>query len=137
MDFKISHHYTLETKAPSFLGARHENMKLVDILSFPSAIKRKEDLATINQKIIDNVPGAVNLDASDLEYLVFISPIGQESIIAKQWIDLSTIVDITELGGGKAVTYKMYMIDLEGIEIINNALKELGFINFEIDIKDI
>ena len=137
MDFKISHHYTLETKAPSFLGARHENMKLVDILSFPSAIKRKEDLATINQKIIDNVPGAVNLDASDLEYLVFISPIGQESIIAKQWIDLDTIVDITELGGGKAVTYKMYMRNLDDVEIINNALKELGFINFEIDIKDI
>ena len=137
MDFKISHYYTLETKAPSFLGARHENMKLVDILSFPSAIKRKEDLATINQKIIDNVPGAVNLDASDLEYLVFISPIGQESIIAKQWIDLSTIVDITELGGGKAVTYKMYMTNLDDVEIINNALKELGFINFEIDIKDI
>lgn len=137
MDFKISHRYTLETKAPSFLGARHENMKLIDILSFPSAIKRKEDLATINQKIIDNVPGAVNLDASDLEYLVFISPIGQESIIAKQWIDLSTIVDITELGGGKAVTYKMYMTNLDDVEIINNALKELGFINFEIDIKDI
>ena len=68
MDLKTSHRNTLETKAPSFLGARHENMKLVDILSFPSAIKRKEDLATINQKIIDNVPGAVNLDASDLEY---------------------------------------------------------------------
>ena len=94
-------------------------------------------LNTINQKIIDNVPGAVNLDASDLEYLVFISPIGQESIIAKQWIDLSTIVDITELGGGKAVTYKIYMTNLDDVEIINNALKELGFINFEIDIKDI
>ena len=29
------------------------------------------------------------------------------------------------------------MTNLDDVEIINNALKELGFINFEIDIKDI
>jgi hypothetical protein len=39
--------------------------------------------------------------------------------------------------GGKAVTYKMYITNLDNVEIINNALKELGFVNFEIDIKDI
>ena len=137
MDFKIAHYYTFETKAPTFLGARHTEMKLVDILSFASAIKRREDLATTNQKIIDNIPGAVNLNASDLEYLVFISPAGGELILAKQWLDTDTIIDLTELGGWHRVIYKLNSTNLDDIEIINNALKELGYVNFEIDIQQV
>jgi len=137
MDFKRAHYYTFETKAPAFIGARHTEMKLVDILSFLSAIKRREDLATINQKIIDNIPGAINLNASDLEYLVFKSPSGEELILAKQWLDMDTIVDLTDLGGGHNVNYKLYLTNLDDVEIINNVLKELGFVNFEIDIQQV
>lgn len=137
MDFKRAHYYTFETKAPAFIGARHTEMKLIDILSFSSAIKRREDLATTNQKIIDNIPGAVNLNASDLEYLVFRSTTGDELILAKQWLDLDTVVDLTDLGGGHSVTFKAYLTNLDDIEIINNTLKELGFVNFEIDIQQV
>lgn len=137
MDFKRSHYYTFETKAPAFIGARHTEMKLVDILSFSSAIKRREDLATINQKIIDNIAGAVNLNASDLEYLSFKSPVGEEIILAKQWLDLDTVVDLTDLGGGHNVSYRLYLTNLDDVEIINNVLKELGFTNFDIDIKQV
>lgn len=137
MDFKRAHYYTFETIAPAFIGARHTEMKLIDILSFPSAIKRREDLATINQKIIDNIPGSVNLNAADLEYLVFKTPTGEELILAKQWLDYDTVVDLTELGGGHKVKYSLELANLDDVEIINNVLKELGYINFEISIEQL
>lgn len=135
MSFTRTHFYTFETIAPNFIGARYANMKLTDILSFPNAIKKREDLVTVNQNIVSNVPGAVNLAAADLEYLEFISPDGQKVILAKQWIDANTIVDITELGGGHIVTYKLQLANLDDITIINNNLKELGYINFDIGIE--
>lgn len=137
MSFIRTHFFTFETIAPQQIGARYANMKLTDILSFPNAIKKREDLATINQNIISNIPGAINLAAADLEYLEFVDPAGQKVILAKQWIDADTVVDITELGGGHIVTYKLQLANLDDISIINQGLKELGYINFDIGIETI
>lgn len=133
--FTIKHYYNLDTIAPTFIGSRYTNVKLMDILSFESAVKIRQDLVSINQKIKDNVLGAIELNAANLTYLKFIDTTGQTLILAKEWLDNESVVDLTELGGYKRVTIEIKG-SLDDIAIINNALKNLGYHDFTITAKD-
>lgn len=135
MAFVIKHFYNFDTIAPTFIGSRYTNVKLMDILSFESAVMIRQDLVSINQKIKDNVLGAVELNAANLTYLKFVDTTDQTLILAKEWLDTDSIVDLTELGGYKRVTIDIKG-SLEDITIINNALKNLGYYDFTISAKD-
>lgn len=133
--FTIKHFYNFDTIAPTFIGSRYVNVKLMDILSFESAISIRQDLVSINQKIKDNVSGAIELNAANLTYLKFVDTTNQTLVLAKEWLDLNSVVDLTTLGG-----YKRLTIDIKGslddATIINNALKNLGYYDLKITAVD-
>lgn len=136
VSFELKRFYSFDTIAPMFIGSRYTNMKLIDILSFDSAISVRQDIVSINQKIKDNVPGSVELNAANLKYLKFMDTKNQIVVLAKEWLDENSIVDLTASGGFKAVTITIKEANLEDITIINNALKNLGYYNLNIDAQD-
>lgn len=134
-NFTRNHYYTFDTIAPAYIGARYENLKLTDILSFERAVLIRQDIVSVTQNIKDNIPDSINMNAADLEWLTFKDMSNTEIVLAKQWLDLDTVVDLTELGGNKNVTIRLRATNLDRVAIINNALKDLGETDFDIDVE--
>lgn len=135
MNYNLKHFYSFDTIAPNFIGSRYTNLKLTDILGLESAITVRQDLVSVNQQIKDNVTGASELKAANLQYLKFLDVNNQVLVLAKEWIDDATAIDLTISGGYKRVTISIKG-SLDDISIINNALKNLGYYDFEIDAQD-
>lgn len=136
MNFIRSNFYSFDTIAPTFIGSRYTNMKLIDILSFESAIVRRQDLITVNQQIRDNVALSVEIRAADLTYLDFQDPIGQRIILAKEWIDPNGFLDITLEGGYRDITIIVKNASVDDLTTISNAIKSVGTWDFEITTKN-
>lgn len=132
MNFIRANYYSFDTIAPTFIGSRYTDMKLVDILSFESAITRRSDLVTINQQIKDNVVIAAELRATDLTYLDFQDSAGKRIVLAKEWIDANGFVDITLAGGYQNVLINIQNASADDLAIISNAIRSVGSWNFDI-----
>lgn len=132
MNFIRANFYSFDTIAPTFIGSRYTDMKLIDILSFESAIVRRQDLITINQQIRDNIPLSIELKAANLTYLDFLDPSGQRIILAKEWIDANGFLDVSLAGGYKDITIIVKNASIDDLTTISNAIKSVGTWNFEI-----
>ena len=132
MNFIRANFYSFDTIAPTFIGSRYTDMKLIDILSFESAIVRRQDLITINQQIRDNIPLSIELKAANLTYLDFLDPSGQRIILAKEWIDTNGFLDISLAGGYKDITIIVKDASIDDLTTISNAIKSVGTWKFEI-----
>ncbi len=132
MNFIRANFYSFDTIAPTFIGSRYTDMKLIDILSFESAIVRRQDLITINQQIRDNIPLSIELKAANLTYLDFLDPSGQRIILAKEWIDTNGFLDVSLAGGYKDITIIVKDASIDDLTTISNAIKSVGTWKFEI-----
>ena len=132
MNFIRANFYSFDTIAPTFTGSRYTDMKLIDILSFESAIVRRQDLITINQQIRDNIPLSIELKAANLTYLDFLDPSGQRIILAKEWIDTNGFLDVSLAGGYKDITIIVKDASIDDLTTISNAIKSVGTWKFEI-----
>ena len=132
MNFIRSNYYSFDTIAPTFIGSRYTDMKLIDILSFESAIVRRQDLVTINQQNRDNIPLSIELKAGNLTYLDFLDPSGQRIILAKEWIDTNGLLDVSLAGGYKDITIIVKDASIDDLTTISNAIKSVGTWKFEI-----
>lgn len=132
MNFIRANYYSFDTIAPTFIGSRYTDMKLIDILSFESAIIRRSDLVTINQQIKDNVAIAAELRATDLTYLDFQDSAGKRIVLAKEWIDANGFVDITLAGGYQNVLINIQNASADDLATISNAIRSVGSWNFDI-----
>ena len=132
MNFIRANFYSFDTIAPTFIGSRYTDMKLIDILSFESAVVRRQDLITINQQIRDNIPLSIELKAANLTYLDFLDPSGQRIILAKEWIDTNGFLDVSLAGGYKDITIIVKDASIDDLTTISNAIKSVGTWKFEI-----
>ncbi len=132
MNFIRANYYSFDTIAPTFIGSRYTDMKLIDILSFESAILRRSDLVTINQQIKDNIVTATQLRATDLTYLDFMDSSGKRIILAKEWIDANGFTDITLSGGYQNVLINIQNASADDLATISNAIRSVGSWNFDI-----
>ena len=132
MNFIRANYYSFDTIAPTFIGSRYTDMKLIDILSFESAIIRRSDLVTINQQIKDNIVIAAELRATDLTYLDFQDSSGKRIVLAKEWIDANGFVDITLAGGYQNVLINIQNASADDLSVISNAIRSVGSWNFDI-----
>ena len=132
MNFIRANFYSFDTIAPTFIGSRYTDMKLIDILSFESAIVRRQDLITINQQIRDNIPLSIELKAANLTYLDFLDPSGQRIILAKEWIDTNGFLDVSLAGGYKDITIIVKDASIDDLTTISNSIKSVGTWKFEI-----
>ena len=132
MNFIRANFYSFDTIAPTFIGSRYTDMKLIDILSFESAIVRRQDLITINQQIRDNISLSIELKAANLTYLDFLDPSGQRIILAKEWIDTNGFLDVSLAGGYKDITIIVKDASIDDLTTISNAIKSVGTWKFEI-----
>lgn len=132
MNFIRANYYSFDTIAPTFIGSRYTDMKLIDILSFESAIIRRSDLVTINQQIKDNIVIAAELRATDLTYLDFQDSAGKRIVLAREWIDTNGFVDITLAGGYQNVLINIQNASADDLATISNAIRSVGSWNFDI-----
>lgn len=119
--------YNFSMLAPTILGIKYENAKLVGILDFSSAMM-VEDVSTLHSNIYNTLPSNTPRDAKDLIYLKIKTSTGEFRVFAIDWLNGEpTVVE------SKTVQVTIDNVDLSQISILRAALVKNGFEQFTIN----
>lgn len=118
--------YNFKTSAPIILGAEYKNQKVIGIVNSAEAMKYSDIQTThaLVAKEISNLP-AIN----NLTYILFESLDKEKTVIALEYLNLSTITEVTTF----TLTISIPNANSDDTSIISNSLKELGYKEFKID----
>lgn len=118
--------YNFKTLSPVILGSEYKNQKVIGIFNSTEAMKYGDIQTTyaLVSKQISTLP-----KINDLTFILFESLDQDKTILALEYLDVNTIVEVT--------TFNLNIIvnnaSTEDTSIITNMLKELGYSNFTID----
>ena len=118
--------YNFKTLSPVILGSEYKNQKVIGIFNSTEAMKYGDIQTTyaLVSKEISTLP-----KINDLTFILFESLDQDKTILALEYLDVNTIVEVT--------TFKLNIVinnaSTEDTSIITNMLKELGYTNFKID----
>ena len=118
--------YNFKTLSPVILGSEYKNQKVIGIFNSTEAMKYGDIQTTyaLVSKQISTLP-----KINDLTFILFESLDQEKTILALEYLDVNTIVEVT--------TFNLNIIvnnaSTEDTSIITNMLKELGYTNFTID----
>ena len=118
--------YNFKTLSPVILGSEYKNQKVIGIFNSTEAMKYGDIQTTyaLVSKQISTLP-----KINDLTFVLFESLDQDKTILALEYLDVNTIVEVT--------TFNLNIIvnnaSTEDTSIITNMLKELGYTNFTID----
>lgn len=126
-NFTINKHYSFNTYAPSVLGASYDNVKLVGILDYSSAIKIKNVEQLHRQVYPYLIPGTPS-DSSSYVYYHFKKG-DLDIVLASYWILDSSVVEVTSIN----INVTVFDAKITDVDIIRSQLNLLGF-TFDIKI---
>lgn len=118
--------YNFKTLSPVILGSEYKNQKVIGIFNSTEAMKYGDIQTTyaLVSKEISTLP-----KINDLIFILFESLDQDKTILALEYLDVNTIVEVT--------TFNLNIVinnaSTEDTSIITNMLKELGYTNFKID----
>ena len=118
--------YNFKTLSPVILGSEYKNQKVIGIFNSTEAMKYGDIQTTyaLVSKQISTLP-----KINDLTFVLFESLDQDKTILALEYLDVNTIVEVT--------TFNLNIIvsnaSTADTSIITNMLKELGYTNFTID----
>lgn len=118
--------YNFKTLSPVILGSEYKNQKVIGIFNSTEAMKYGDIQTTyaLVSKEISTLP-----KINDLTFILFESLDQDKTILALEYLDVNTIVEVT--------TFNLNIVinnaSTEDTSIITNMLKELGYTNFKID----
>lgn len=118
--------YNFKTLSPVILGSEYKNQKVIGIFNSTEAMKYGDIQTTyaLVSKQISTLP-----KINDLTFILFESLDQDKTILALEYLDVNTIVEVTTFNLNIVVNNA----STEDTSIITNMLKELGYINFTID----
>ena len=118
--------YNFKTLSPVILGSEYKNQKVIGIFNSTEAMKYGDIQTTyaLVSKEISTLP-----KINDLTFILFESLDQDKTILALEYLDVNTIVEVTTFNLNIVVNNA----STEDTSIITNMLKELGYTNFTID----
>ena len=118
--------YNFKTLSPVILGSEYKNQKVIGIFNSTEAMKYGDIQTTyaLVSKQISTLP-----KINDLTFILFESLDQDKTILALEYLDVNTIVEVTTFNLNIVVNNA----STEDTSIITNMLKELGYTNFTID----
>ena len=118
--------YNFKTLSPVILGSEYKNQKVIGIFNSTEAMKYGDIQTTyaLVSKQISTLP-----KINDLTFVLFESLDQDKTILALEYLDVNTIVEVTTFNLNIVVNNA----STEDTSIIINMLKELGYTNFTID----
>ena len=118
--------YNFKTLSPVILGSEYKNQKVIGIFNSTEAMKYGDIQTTyaLVSKQIATLP-----KINDLTFVLFESLDQDKTILALEYLDVNTIVEVTTFNLNIVVNNA----STEDTSIITNMLKELGYTNFTID----
>lgn len=123
VEFKIKGIYNFSTKASAILGNQFTNMRVKGIIDFEEAVKYR-DVATLHATVKPSIPGIVD-DVKDLTFVLFETIDGDDLLLAKEYINAESIVQVQTVNIRAEVTN----VTTEDLNIIKTKLTELGYPN--------
>jgi hypothetical protein len=123
VDFSLNKSYSFSTLAPSVLGDKYENLKLVGIITKDEAIKLGGDIVTTHLILCDLIPGIRNLDINSLTYYKFLTKSNDVVVIAREYINLNTVIEVSTVN----IMIKIPNLNSMHLAILNNILIEKGY----------
>ncbi len=124
----IGSSYTFNTLSPSILGAVFTNVKLIGVMDYNSAMKIR-NVNVPYRAIYPTLPlGTVNDPTANL-YYQFETLSGTTELLAEQWIDVPTIVQVT------TVNFRVTLNDvsLQDMNTVRDVLYGMGYTNFTVE----
>jgi len=121
----IENVYNFNTISTVLLAGTYKNMKLVADMGFKQAVRYSgvySDVITIRQQLVLET-NIVLLPAETVRYFLFEDNIGNEVLLASDWITSSSIVVVTSVTG----VFKVSNITTADISTINNMISALGY----------
>lgn len=124
-------HYTFSTNAPSILGAEIVNAKLLQTMTYESAI-RKENISLKYRQVYPLVKELAPSSPQDEIYYLFKGTAGDETLLAGSWINSNSIHEITK------TTVNIHMPDVSEVQLadIRQALNFIG-VDYNLEVKAI
>lgn len=118
--------YNFKTLSPVILGSEYKNQKVIGIFNSTEAMKYGDIQTTyaLVSKQISTLP-----KINDLTFILFESLDQDKTILALEYLDVNTIVEVTTFNLNIVVNNA----STEDTSIITNMLKELGYTNFTIN----
>lgn len=125
--FEIGNLYSFETKAPADLGQGFSNLELVLITNYKRAA-RIRDVQAIHRAILGQLGEGAPANAEQLSYLVFENELGDEIVMAENWINPESVVSAS----AKTLTILIPNSTINDQRRWREILSQEGAKNFEI-----
>lgn len=122
--------YTFNTLAPALLGAIFKNATLLGIVDYTTAC-RFINVDLMQRKIYPLLPPGTLDNPKKYQYLLVATESGNNTVVAYQWLDPSTIQQITSV----TVVVTLPNRSSSDTVAIRDALALLGFTGFTIEVK--
>lgn len=125
MDLKIGSVYSFNTRAPSVLGSRVEQVKLKAVLS--AEVARQFD--AIDQKyaqVLPQLPSGTPTSPNDTQFYLFEAANGSSVAFSEVWIQESTIEEI-ELVTITVTVPRATLSDVSRVRVAMSSLQDLQF----------
>lgn len=130
---KIHSIYSFDSYAPEKLGLHFKNVRMLAIMDAQSAIREGIDVIAWHEQIRSHLPSGYNDDPMTMVYLKIKSATGEETIISKDWINLSTL---TETSSNRVVV-TIDDVSQQDVETIRRILVTSGFPNISIKLTNV
>ena len=130
MSFTIGNLYSFNTKAPAILGARIANARLEAVLDYNLA-RSYDNIDLKYRQIYPVLPAGTPDNVRTCQYYVFKSESGQRIVMADQWIDATTLQEVTDV----TIYVEVRKCSIEDVTRVRDALHSLGMADFTIDTK--
>lgn len=121
--------YNFETLAPAILGDKIKNAKLTAIVNFSTAQKLFNPTSQ-QANIYPHLPVGTPRDHTKYVYYNFTTENGEDRVLAREWINLSTIQLVT----GNTLKVSIYNVTAQDQTNIRQLLIGAGFTSISIDV---
>lgn len=122
-ELKKSYNFNIKSEAAGIIGEKYKLAKIKGIITSEEAVKYT-DIATMHETLkplITTLPDSVN----DLSYVLFETQDGDQKVLALEYIDVNTIVEVKSIN----LRAQILGVSTDDIAIIKSALSELGYAN--------
>lgn len=124
VEFEINKTFTFNTRAPTILGATFKRCKVLGIIDYilASSFINPE---TQHYNVYPHLPAGTPNDPKKYTYLLIQTEQGDKTVLAKEWIDLSSVTLVTST----TLTITITNAANGDADNIREALLLLGFTN--------
>ena len=125
-ELKKTYNFNILTEVAGLIGEKYKLMKVKGILTSDEAVKYT-DIATQFETLKPQLPNIPN-SVTDLSFVLFEDPNGEEIVLALEYIDTGTISLVQAIN----IRVNILGVSTEDISLVQTKLKELGYTNFDV-----